>query len=233
MRPNDRRWTVGIILGVALAASTSAVVPAAASHCGPADPSACPHPASVWVLEGIGFVCNEARGVVNPRCRYQTDALTPVLPGSIDQGLYWPGVGPSATGPFSFRAGADLNVPSSLCVASVGGVGCVFDARGTLEPGRVSGQPTFGAYCGSSRGVGSTTFRSGGGELVMTSSFGWEQSAATILPLAGRISSGSPSGMTGATLSGFVSSRGVSGGGNCGLTQATTQFQVEGVVVVY
>lgn len=224
------RRTIGFVAAVTLTLGLAGVLPAQATHCSPGNIAACPNPVTVAVLEGIGYVCNEARGFVNPRCSYHTDILTPALPPTINQGLYWPGVGPGANGPFSFTAGRDLNVPTSLCVSTVGGEGCRFDSRGQLTPGVPSG---LGAYCGSSKGAGTSTFTAADNTLVTVATFGWEQSAATILPLQGTVTSSTPGGGVGATVTGFTSSRGVSGGGNCGVTQATTQFQVEGMIVTF
>jgi hypothetical protein len=224
------RRTIGFAAAITLTLGLAGVMPAQASHCEPGDIASCPNPVTVAVLEGIGYVCNEARGFTNPTCTYHTDTLTPVLPPTINQGLYWPGVGPGANGPFSFRAGPDLNVPASFCASSVGGEGCVFDSRGQLLPGDPS---DLGAYCGSSEGTGVSTFTAGDNSLVTVATFGWSQSAATILPLQGTVTSSTPSGGAGATVVGFTSSRGVSGGGNCGITQATTQFQVEGMIVTF
>lgn len=196
-------------------------------------------PVGVSILEGIGFVCSAATpgtGVPGQTssCTYHQDELwtgPPTPPQG--QGLYWPGVGPGAVGPFSFKAGPGAEPPTSLCVSSQGGPGCVFDSWGMLHPG----ESGFGAYCGSSLGDGISIFTGADG-TVLRSKFGWAQSAATILPLVGKITAssgpGGPSnGAKGANVIGFTSSRGTSGGGNCGISQVTTAFNVEGMVMTY
>jgi len=197
-------------------------------------------PVGVSILEGIGFVCSAATPKAMPfpgdhtRCVYQDDALWGGRGGPpLGQGLYWPGVGPPADGPFSFVAGPTSSPPTSICVSSQGGAGCVFDSWGMLYEG-ASG---FGAYCGSSEGRGKSIFTGADG-TVLRSDFGWSQSGATILPLVGKVTSssgpGGPSNAAkGASVIGFTSSRGTGGGGNCGVTQVTTAFNVEGMVMTY
>ncbi len=232
-----------VIAGVASAALTIGLLgvqPAGATHCEGADPE-CPNPISVAILEGIGFVCNAANlegktledkaGVeLQTECTYSNDAFwTEDVEQWDEQGLTWPGSGPPAVGPFSFLAGPGMTPPESICVSSIGGPGCIFDSFGMLFPGS-SG---FGAYCGSSEGIGFSTFTSSDGELTTGAVFGWDQSAATILPLTGEVVESTPPGGEGATVVGFTSSRGTDGGGNCNITQTTTGFNVEGMIVTF
>ena len=235
-----------VIAGVASAALTIGLLgiqPAGATHCDGVDP-ACPNPISVAILEGIGYVCNAADvttnkvdiyeglydGTLQSECSYGTDAFWSESPEEWDQqGLTWPGAGPPAVGPFSFLAGPAVFPPESICVSSIGGPGCIFDSFGMLFPGS-SG---FGAYCGSSEGMGFSTFSAADDSLITGATFGWDQSAATILPLVGEVVASTPEGGEGATVVGFTSSRGTDGGGNCNINQVTTGFNVEGMIVTF
>lgn len=187
-------------------------------------------PATVWVLEGIGFVC-DAANVPNrsdERCTYRNDALwTGTIEGNT-QGLTWPGLGPPADGPFSFNAGPSTTTPTSACVSSVTGPGCSFRSHGFLKKGDASG---LGAYCGASQADAFTTFNAPG--LTVKATYVWRQSAATILPLEGSITDSTPNGMEGGSFVGMFSARGTANGGNCGITQITTAFNVEGMIVTF
>lgn len=150
--------------------------------------------------------------------------------GSKFQGLFAPGVGPGANGAYSLIITGAPNPPSNVCVDSVEGPGCTAKLAGRLTPGPTSG---FGAHAGSSQGTGEFTFSSASGTYVSSGSLGWENSAATILPLSGKVTSGSD---VGNSLIGFTSSRGVTGdssAGNAGVQLPTNGFQVEGMIVSY
>ena len=224
-----RRRIVAVLSVAVMAFGLLGIQPASATHdCTAAD---C-NPVTVAILEGIGFVCNAADipNQTGEKCTTtRRDALWSGGLTGHAQGLTWPGVGPPRDGPFSFNAGPAATPPTSACVSSVGGPGCSFRSYGQLTLG-----PTgLGAYCGASKGVGQSTFTSGDGSLVTKASFGWEQSAATILPLQGEVSDTNPEGGEGATVTGFTSSRGTANGGNCGVTQITTAFNVEGMIVTF
>lgn len=150
--------------------------------------------------------------------------------GSKFQGLFFPGVGPGANGPYSLIITGAPNPPSNVCVDSVEGPGCTTKLAGRLTPAPTNG---FGAHAGSSKGVGEFTFTSATGTYTSAGSLGWENSAATILPLTGTVTSGTDKGNT---LIGFTSSRGVTGdssAGNAGVQLPTTGFQVEGMIISY
>lgn len=228
------RRAVVLLAVLAIVAGLAGFQPAAATHnC--TNPSC--NPVTIAVLEGVGNICSRA----GTDCTYHNDVFwpSPKPTTGIAQGYYWPGVGPAGNGPFSFNAGPQTDVPNSACVSTIAGPGCTFVSGGTLGPGvPVNGVTTVGGYCGSSKGVGVSTFNSGtnpvtGANVTTTASFGWSQSAATILPLTGRVTASSPSGGVGATVVGFTSSRGIREFGNCGITQATTAFQVEGMIVTF
>lgn len=178
---------------------------------------------AVTVFEGVGNVCT---GVQLGSCEYDlTDPLwTKATNNPHQQGLYWPGVGPRATySPTFLAAGPGLDAPNSACVSSAGGPGCIViidtpDRSFGVFPSAAG----VGAYCGSSRGRVRINFSAADGSLNQVFIAEWQQSAATILPTVGSSTDGNY------TLVGFSSSRGLSGSGNCGATQATTGFQVEG-----
>ena len=236
------------------------LTPAGATHCDQGNITACPEPATVIVIEGVGNVCSKA--VLSPaeaalytsKCVYNYSdpswASKSVSPwnqsgganGSKYQGLFWPGVGPGAIGPYSLRISPSASPPNNLCVSSVGGPGCQSESAGKLTPGNQSGTGLtgIGAHCGSSNGSGVVKFRSADGSLLTEGTSAWEQSAATILPLRGQILRGTRNGTPFVyptdkrpTLTGFTSSRGLGGAGNCGITDPTTGFQVEGMVVTF
>jgi hypothetical protein len=231
-----RRVTAAAVVAATAIALLGVVQPASATH-GCTEPGC--NPITVAILEGIGFVCNAANvpAVTNEHCTYRNDALhTGELPAQYPdagwtnyQGLTWPGAGPPGDGPFSFNAGPDPTLPTSFCASTAGGAGCQFRSHGDLRipPSQL------GPYCGSSLGDGRSTFTSGDGKLTVRASFGWTQSAATILPLQGEVSDTDPEGGEGATVVGFTSSRGTANGGNCGITQITTAFNVEGMIVTF
>lgn len=196
------------------------------------------NPVTVAVIEGQGLVCSSAEGFSSPRCTYHTDPLWSggLADATSRQGLYCPTRGPGADGPFSFQAGPTaLDPPNSVCVSTAGGQGCTFKSKGLLHPGEPSG---LGAYAGSSKGEGTSTFTAGDGSLTTEAGFGWDQSAATILPLNGKVTKENGTSVPEsrqATVTGFTSSRGFTGGGNCGIdaTTPTFRFQVEGMVVTF
>ncbi|HEX9774859.1 MAG TPA: hypothetical protein VGB83_04685 [Actinomycetota bacterium] len=243
-----RRLVAGLATAAALVSMFGGMQPASATHgCTAAD---C-YPATVAVLEGGGLVCNRAVSPTDAQipngfgfpsaanwpqqCAFQSDELWDARgggPAPFGQGLYWPGAGPPATGPFSFVTDHAAGAPNGLCVSSANGPGCEFKSFGLLSPGS-SG---YGAYCGSSLGKGFSEFRSGlAGDPVVKANFGWDQSAATILPLEGEVRS--PAALSGGSVTGFVSSRGTNAGsesgGNCGITASTFKFQVEGMIITY
>lgn len=195
-------------------------------------------PVGISILEGIGYVCDRATPDpdfpgVTEECSYGTDDLWPSGEPPQGQGLYWPSLGPPAVGPFSFKAGPGEEPGQTLCVSSQGGSGCTFDSWGMLY----EGSSGYGAYCGSSLGEGRSIFTGADG-TVLVADFGWEQSAATILPLVGSVVSSSGTGAPdnaakGANVIGFTSSRGTGDGGNCNISEVTTAFQVEGMVLTY
>jgi hypothetical protein len=151
--------------------------------------------------------------------------------GSKFQGLFAPGVGPGANGPYSLEILQQTTTPpSNVCIDSIEGPGC-----GTRLVGRLTPAPTngFGAHAGSSQGVGVFTFSSATGAVQNSGRLGWENSAATILPLSGAVTAGDGAGNS---IIGFSSSRGVTGdanAGNAGVTAPTTGFQTEGIIVQY
>ena len=227
-----RRAIAGLVVATTMTAVLGLTQPASATHgCTAAD---C-NPVTVAILEGIGFVCNAADipNQTGERCTVHNDALYTTTPPTGAQGLVWPGLGAPRKGPFSFNAGPVSTPPTSACVSSVAGAGCSFRSYGQLDVGDATGTGAgLGAYCGASRGIGQSTFTAGGGSpLVVKATFGWRQSAATILPLEGEVSS--PASSAGATVVGFTSSRGTANGGNCGITQITTAFNVEGMIVTF
>lgn len=244
------RRLVAVLAVMTIATGLLGVVPASATH-GCTDPSC--KPVTVIVIEGIGNVCSKAR-VSNPsygtKCTYAPNDPTwvskPASPwnqsgfsnGSKFQGLFWPGLGPGAVGPYELNIGEAVSPPANVCVSSIGGPGCKSLSEGILLPGVPTG---VGAMCGSSHGDGTIKFTSADGTFYSEGTSSWDQSAATILPLHGTISKVIDGGVTttynaskpGPTLVGFTSSRGLGGSGNCGITDPTTGFQVEGMVVTY
>lgn len=193
---------------------------------------------TVTVLEGVGKVCN---AVPNGECGYDlSDPLwSKVTNNPPAQGLYWPGVGPAATySPVEFAAGSSTSPPGSLCVSTVGGPGCSVRSWATPEQARAKTHGVFkskgglGAYCGSSYGRLTSTFSAARNPVTgaqypqVTFDYEWQQSAATILPIVG-------TGNDGSTLIGFTSSRGLADTGDCGISKATTSFQVEGFTVSF
>jgi len=237
-----RRLAAGMAVGV-LVLTVLAVQPAGATH--GCDAPDC-NPVVVALLEGQGKVCDLAEGWGdNPKCSFHND---PLWTGSLNvaQGLYCPTRGPGAgrlnaqgnpvEAPFSFNAPSGIQPPApGLCVSNVGASNCSFDSKGQLAPGHPLGgdQETLGAYAFSSLGRGTSTFTAPG--LVTKATFGWDQSAATILPLQGEVTESTPAGGAGATVVGFTSSRSFQDGGNCGIDQATPTkiFQVEGMIVTF
>lgn len=224
MRKAISALTVAVLLG-----SLSLIgAPAQATHGG------APY---VVLLEGVGNVCNAVDVTIiraHPdthveSCTYGTDAIWAASPKNnadfaLNQGLYWPGFGPPAFSSFTITNGPTTTPPTTFCVDSFGSA-CTNVAHGNVTVGAAG----FGAYCGSSSGEGWGTTTASNGD-VSTSHFGWVQSAATVLPLTGTVDSGAN---VNATIIGFTSSRGLTGGGNCGVTQATTGFQTEGMLVVF
>lgn len=151
--------------------------------------------------------------------------------GSKFQGLFLPGIGPGATGPYLLEIiPGTTQPPGNLCVDSIEGPGCGTRLVGKLTPGPTAGH---GAHAGGSQGTGKFSFQSASGAYTNSGTLGWDQSAATILPLTGTVDSGDGAG---ADITGFSSSRGVTGDGtqgNAGVTLATIGFQVEGMLVIY
>lgn len=249
-----RRFAATLTAAV-MAVGIFSALPAQATHCNQNNIASCPDPLVVIAIEGIGNVCSKAvltpaeAALYTTKCVYDyndpTWASKSVSPwnqvgganGSKYQGLFWPGVGPGAVGPYSLKISNAVSPPGNACVASVGGPGCQSDSIGKLTPG----DPTnVGAFCGSSKGTGVIHFRSADGSLITDGTSSWAQSAATILPLYGEILSGKRNGVAftypaGArpSLRGFTSSRGLGGSGNCGISDPTTGFQVEGMVVTF
>jgi hypothetical protein len=196
--------------------------------------------------------------VLHPRCTYHADAFwtnspkndgtnsiadynavkadgyTPVHPDL--QGLYFPGFGPGAHGPFSFTAGPGTDPGGSgFCVSTVGTspTGCQFSSMGILDSEPTLPNGGAGAYCGSSQGNGLSIFVSGDKHQTVYATFGWAQSAATILPLSGTVYKTVPAGGEGAQVVGFTSSRGTGDDANCGVSKVTTVFNVEGAVITF
>lgn len=150
--------------------------------------------------------------------------------GSKFQGLFLPGVGPGAVGPYSLTIVGGLNPPGNACVDSIEGPGCSTRLVGKLTKAPTNG---FGAHAGSSQGTGTFTFSSATGQQVNRGVLGWNNSAATVLPLEGEVTAGDGAG---SQIVGFSSSRGVTGdssAGNAGVQEPTTGFQTEGMIVVY
>lgn len=233
------RRLLAIVGAMIFAVGVVGIVPAQATHCGPNNIASCQNPATIVITEGVGLVCNAVGTLRNPSlptsCTYDMGDPTwvskPVSQWNPPaQGLYWPGVGPGASGSYKLAVGSTPTPPSNLCVSSVQGAGCTAYLEGRLTAG-ASG---IGAHCGSSEGKGIIDFRSAGGALHTEGTLGWEQSAATILPLQGQVNR--TNGVTQnpkPSIIGFSSSRGLSGAGNCGINQATTGFQVEGMTVTF
>jgi hypothetical protein len=220
-------------------------------------------PVTVIVTEGVGLVCGAASLTPAQATKYGNSkpgatgkhawCIYPGTPGydlavnpgqtthpqwwetgykngSKFQGLFLPGVGPGANGPYSLTITGAPNPPANVCVDSVEGPGCTAKLAGRLTPGPIAGH---GAYAGGSQGTGEFTFTSATGQYNSAGNLGWNQSAATILPLQGSVTSGSDAG---ASIVGFTSSRGVTGdssAGNAGVQLPTTGFQVEGMLVAY
>lgn len=234
-----------------LALGLLGVTPAQATHCNAGNATNCPNPLVVIVFEGVGNVCSKAN-VVNTiaygtKCTYVTsDPIwdqakavsnwnqTGYAAGTKYQGLFWPGVGPGAIGPYRLNIGSTVSPPANVCVDSINGPGCRTDTEGKLTQGDVGGQQTVGAYCGSSEGKGVFKFTTAG--TIDEGPLGWDQSAATILPVYGSVSKHNGVSVptaSRATVRGFTSSRGLGGAGNCGVTDPTTGFQVEGFIVTF
>lgn len=221
-----RRFTAAVLTAAMSVTLIGSLQPASATH-GCTDPSCTP--ITVAILEGIGFVCNAADipGQTGERCTYRNDSIWTGPTGPRTQGLVWPGVGPPADGPFSFNAGPNTTLPTSACASTVSGTGCAFRSYGQLSVGDAG----LGAYCGASKGTGVSTFTAQ--NTFTRATFGWRQSAATILPLEGTVTQATPATSVGASVVGFTSSRGTGNGGNCGITQVTTAFNVEGMIVTF
>lgn len=214
-----------------------AVIALVASAIGSGVPALGAEAPSVTVFEGLGLVCGTADVVPARRCVHDSNdpiwTKTLVVPGEVQDGLFWPGVGPAARGPFSLNAGGGGTAPpASFCASTSGGPGCVFSATGELARGDAALVAGNGAYCGSSHGTGTGTFRSSdltGPVTSYTFSIEWVQSAATILPIVGTASNGQ-------RIVGFTSSRGAGNGELCGAqgpNSKTTRFQVEGMTVTF
>lgn len=182
------------------------------------------------------------------KCKFRMDDPTwvskPVSPWNPnpDQGLYWPGVGPGGDSPTVFDIGAIVDPPRQGCVSNVGGgPGCQVHAEGFIEWGRATQDPRTGAHCGSSHGEVTARFTAADGSLKTFAHQSWDQSAATILVQFGEVDRSldkdgreikPPSGQKAKVIA-VVSARGVGGAGNCGISQATSGFQVEGFSISY
>lgn len=151
--------------------------------------------------------------------------------GSKFQGLFAPGIGPGANGPYSLEILRNTtDPPRNVCVDSLEGDGCGTRLVGYLTPAPIN---QFGAHAGSSHGEGSFTFSTKSGATTNSGTLGWNNSAATILPLEGAVTAGTGAG---SAIIGFSSSRGVTGDatqGNAGVQLPTIGFQVEGIIVQY
>lgn len=254
-----------VLAAFALVIGFAGVVPAGATHCNQNNAADCPDPLTVIVVEGIGNVCSAALTQLTAaeklsygtKCTYRADdpswapvASRPGNPwnrpgyttGNAYQGLFWPGVGPGAIGPYALVIGSTTAPPGNACVSSVGLAGCSNRTVGKLTPGNQSGtgQTGIGAHCGSSQGKGTVEFVAADRSLSTKGNLGWDQSAATILPFYGEILTATrgtttvtyPAGSR-PSVRGFSSSRGFGGAGNCGITDPTTGFQVEGMTVTF
>lgn len=144
------------------------------------------------------------------------------------QGLFLPGIGPGAVGPYDLDIKGAQTVPTDVCVDTLEGPGCKTRTVGHLKRARHNG---FGAHAGSSEGVGVFTFATSSGAVNNRGTLGWVNSAATILPLCGKVTAGNAG--VGSAVTGFTSSRGAGNAGNAGIQQPTTGFQVEGMIVQY
>jgi hypothetical protein len=239
------RRLVAVIAGLTISLGVMGIVPAQATHCGADNLATCQNPVTVIAIEGIGKVCHAAVGLVRTPslahdCVYKMNdpswadkSVSPFNPHP-DQGLYWPGLGPGGVGPYVLAISGTTTPGTNVCVASVGGPGCSSFSEGKLDDGQQAAGT--GAHCGSSSGTGTITFTSADNTLRTEGISNWTQSAATILPLQGyitKVNNVAQPASARPTLVGFTSSRGFSGGGNCGITQATVQFQVEGMVVTF
>ncbi len=151
--------------------------------------------------------------------------------GSKFQGLFAPGIGPGANGPYSLEILAGTtSAPKNVCIDSIEGPGCGVRLVGKLTPSVRNG---FGAHAGSSHGEGVFNYESNSGDVTNSGTLGWEDSLATILPLSGEVTSGAGDGNQ---IVGYSSSRGVTGdaaAGNAGVSAPTTGFQTEGFIVQY
>lgn len=184
------------------------------------------------------------------RCKFNlsdpswaTRAVSPWYP-SPKQGLYWPGVGPGGFGPAAIDISKGASAPpSNTCVSNVGGPGCGLHAETKLWSGDTAeaAAPGTGAHCGSSHGLVVSKFTAADNSVTSYQWVEWNQSAATILPQFGEVNKSydkagneipSPSGSKPKIIA-FVSARGIGGAGNCGITEPTTGFQVEGVSINY
>ncbi|MBI4729207.1 MAG: hypothetical protein HY775_06845 [Acidobacteria bacterium] len=214
-----------LILGLALLAGTIGVLPAAA-----AEP-----PAILTFIEGTGWVCAKA----GTGCTYSSDsvwnatkAVSQWKPPYMD-GLYWPGVGPPAKGPWLMAIGG-INPGTETCAttypASKGtaSADCDVYSTGDLNKGTVT---SLGAYCGMSSGKGTITVTPDAG--FITASFGWINSVGTNHIVQGTVSDSTDNLWNGKHLIGYMNTRGLAAGGNCGITGATTGFLVESFSVTY
>lgn len=151
--------------------------------------------------------------------------------GSKFQGLFAPGIGPGANGPYTLEIlSGTTNPPANMCVDTIEGPGCGTRLVGRLTPAPIN---RMGAHAGSSHGEGTFTFTSATGTVVNSGQLGWDNSLATILPLNGKVLAGDGAP---ADIIGFSSSRGVQGdpnAGNAGVSAPTTGFQTEGFIVQY
>lgn len=250
------RRFIAIVGAIVFAVGVAGVLPASATHCPVgAGITGCANPVTVVIVEGVGKVCSNA----NPADPCTYDYSDPTWVGKsvfqhwanssqtvAKQGLYWPGVGPGAEGPYKLainRTPGEVSPGTgpqggNVCVSNVDGAGCGVTLAGQLTAG-ASG---VGAHCGSSKGKGSIDFTSASGSLHNIGTLGWEQSAATILPTTGQVTkTGSFTYPANArpSIIGFSSSRGLGGSGNCGTQRTedgggpTIGFNVEGMTVTY
>lgn len=143
-------------------------------------------------------------------------------------GLFLPGIGPGAVGPYSLNMTGSQSVPTDVCVDSIEGPSCKTRTVGHLKAAKYNG---FGAHAGSSEGVGIFRFSTASGATSNRGDLGWANSAATILPLCGHVTHGNTG--VGSQITGFTSSRGAGNEGNAGVQLPTTGFQVEGIIVQY
>ena len=255
------RRVLAITGAVALALGMLSITPAQATHCAPGPGLAtCPNPVVITLFEGKGLVCTNASDFIpNAKCTYHTGTFWGATDKDLNghgldwynapdpaggpftnlprthpevQGLYLPKLGPGADSPF-YIAASGVGPPNSFCVSSVGGANCVAISTGTITKGAELGD---GAYCGSSKGNGVAHFTSFGGALQTTYTFGWNQSAGSLLIGTGSVTSTTPAGGAGATVIQIATSRGVKTPDNhvgCGGQVPVTSFDTEGVAISF